>query len=1142
MSRQVWIVLVALVLALAAVLLVTQLEPATVPARAQENVAPAASTSRANEPGSTLAAVPEDTPRASAPGAPAMTDAASSAIDDSELADATWIGGRVVWPEGTPLDEELWVVAKGRKFEKRPLHKVRVESDGRFRVAFAKKTKSATLALEAHYLYLPETMSVALATPPADLVLQPKLGGRVRGTCTVPLGRKDLLERARGAAVRLSGWDTFTRESNSESQRASKLDDALAFDVGGLSPAFQYQLQVQPKEMAPARRGELKIEAGKTLTFELALTEGARVSGRTLDEHGEPVAGVGLGLRYPRRSEWGRFSSDKEGKFTLAGLQPGELTLNARKNGFRPAEKSIGALHDGDVRDNVELVLDRGLSIRGRVQWPDGSPAAEALVRAKGQDAQEVYGFDGEGVRSAADGTFEISGLGDGSYDLSASARRVADSNANAADASAKPAEQDASEKASAESGDDAKPRKPRAHGPTSNADLPGVAGGAQGVVLVLGSGLSLSLRVLDDTGAPVTKVVLTSMPLGDESWQRDFRRRQSRSLESADGRYTLEGLSAGRWAITATANEVSSDEETFELPLAAEASALIVPRPCELRGRVVDVAGKPAPGARVRRIEARQNDFDLELTGKRKGSQWAECDADGQFVFDHTAAGPARLVASAADAADSAPLDTTVVAGGTNAVELALRAGGTIRGLVLARDGRPESGRTLLGWCADNAGRSLRTSTDEQGRFAFEHVTAGSWQLNLQARVSADGTEETVTHESQSRSVQIADGQTVELQFGGVDKDAIQVRGRVTRAGKMLAAVNVHAWSLRPSNGSNEPRSASARTNDAGVYELALPSSGSWSFYFTDAEGATLTRRADVPAGAAFTLDIELPSGVLRGRLVDREGRGVARQSVSVQLPAETPRDNDDVSGAHARSGDDGSFSFQSLAPGHYEVVVGSRWGQGSEARYGGARRADVIVPEKGEAQALVIVLEKAGRIVGTVLGLDGRALADARVAIEPVDPRGTLTGADAESDERGRFTVNGLSPGEYLVRAAHGPDVTREAQRVEVRSGEKSEVQLSLQRGGSIVVTALDSDGRRVGAGCRFTDERGVDVPPLGDVEPVADPAGGEPSWRYSGLPPGRYRVRAANRARVEASAEAVVTSGSETPVVLRFASSPR
>ena len=83
---------------------------------------------------------------------------------DAELARGLWVEGRVVFPPGTPPDERVEVVARGRKLKHGPPHAVRVAEDGSFRVAFGAGTKSGRLELKARYLYLEAPCVIA---PPA---------------------------------------------------------------------------------------------------------------------------------------------------------------------------------------------------------------------------------------------------------------------------------------------------------------------------------------------------------------------------------------------------------------------------------------------------------------------------------------------------------------------------------------------------------------------------------------------------------------------------------------------------------------------------------------------------------------------------------------------------------------------------------------------------------------------------------------------------------------------------------------------------------------------------------------------------------------------------------------------------------------
>ena len=88
-----------------------------------------------DEPAKALAsgAVPElETPAMPPSSAKPPTDRAPLAVlpsdvPASELADGTWVEGVVRFPEGTPLDERAVVVADGRAFSGKRLHKAPIQ-------------------------------------------------------------------------------------------------------------------------------------------------------------------------------------------------------------------------------------------------------------------------------------------------------------------------------------------------------------------------------------------------------------------------------------------------------------------------------------------------------------------------------------------------------------------------------------------------------------------------------------------------------------------------------------------------------------------------------------------------------------------------------------------------------------------------------------------------------------------------------------------------------------------------------------------------------------------------------------------------------------------------------------------------------
>src|SRR5262249_51616065 len=116
-----------------------------------------------------------------------------------------------------------------------------------------------------------------------------------------------------------------------------------------------------------------------------------------------------------------------EGMFAIDGVEPGKLTLEAQGAGLALASLEVGDLVDGDVREGLEIVLPLGEPVRGRVQWPDGGAAGGSSIEYVATEAPEDRRIDfGDGsptCTAAADGTFEIVGLGKNAVQLTAKLR-----------------------------------------------------------------------------------------------------------------------------------------------------------------------------------------------------------------------------------------------------------------------------------------------------------------------------------------------------------------------------------------------------------------------------------------------------------------------------------------------------------------------------------------------------------------------------------------------------------------------------------------------------------------------------------------------------------------------------------------------
>src|SRR5688572_6061240 len=222
------------------------------------------------------------------PTAPAPTAATprreAASGREAELARGHWIEGRVLFPAGTPADEEVFVTANGKELEDGGHHRVAVARDGSFRVAFGEKTRTGRFELEARYLYLDHIERWKSTESDGKVVLAPQLGTRIVGRVRLPAGAEAAsvggrleLELARGAGASL------------DAARLHELSAGLEFHFDALPPArdpdLVYELSYDGEAFL-GRAAKLVAEAGKTLEVELELRPGTVLSGSVRDEEG----------------------------------------------------------------------------------------------------------------------------------------------------------------------------------------------------------------------------------------------------------------------------------------------------------------------------------------------------------------------------------------------------------------------------------------------------------------------------------------------------------------------------------------------------------------------------------------------------------------------------------------------------------------------------------------------------------------------------------------------------------------------------------------------------------------------------------------------------------------------------------------
>ncbi len=105
------------------------------------------------------------------------------------------------------------------------------------------------------------------------------------------------------------------------------------------------------------------------------------------------------------------------GHFTLEGLMPGTAVLDAKLEGYAPADPMRLAVRATVRRDDLVLALNVARTLTGRVVDADGEPVANAKVKAKRVRSDVPF----RSGKTSSDGTFEIEGLDGGPHTITVS-------------------------------------------------------------------------------------------------------------------------------------------------------------------------------------------------------------------------------------------------------------------------------------------------------------------------------------------------------------------------------------------------------------------------------------------------------------------------------------------------------------------------------------------------------------------------------------------------------------------------------------------------------------------------------------------------------------------------------------------------
>ena len=654
-------------------------------------------------------------------------------VERTSAAQSPTLSGRVLLPESTPSDEQLWVELEDHSA------RARVSASGTFELPLPVGTKAGALLLEGTYLYLQEPAAFALADS-HEIILEPVLGACIAVHVDLPASLPEEGPLLPGVSVKWSipGMSTT---------RASSLDASGQVLLRALPTERGCHVEVIHAQLYDRYRAPLHVAPGQRLNLRFPMIRGVGIAGHVRHADGKPASGATLIAR--NRSDTGmhgvdraEVSCDEQGAFELLGLRPGRTSLYAKLEGTAEARREIAHMKDAEFLTDIELVLGAGTRIAGQVQWPDGRPAPATEIA--------IYPQYGSGVtvrvEADEDGKFEALVTTSPPYHVRA--------------------------KGALQEGPD-----------SWGALLYDVAPGSEHLILVLRLGNRVAGRVVDDAGEPVTEFKINATPLAGGSSQG--RESFKQTFTSDDGVFDFERLPDGHWQLVASASHHGSSEPlAIELPDQAGAEwILVIPRLASVSGRVTNAEGIPLVGGLVR-----------DGVGFRTTS--TKIAEDGSYHFTGLPAGNHALSAQGSESAWGPARSIGLLPGQElTGIDLVVASPASIHGTLHASMSERE-GRQIRIASFDYT-FSGNTTTDAEGRFQFEGLAADEYRIYLDFSSRGGLNREWAEKYAARSEllVTLTEGETRDLILGGPAEGTIKVQGQLTLSGAPLENQLVYVY-----------------------------------------------------------------------------------------------------------------------------------------------------------------------------------------------------------------------------------------------------------------------------------------------------------------------------------------------------------
>jgi protocatechuate 3,4-dioxygenase beta subunit len=892
------------------------------------------------------------------------------------------------------------------------------------------------------------------------------------------------------AGVRLSVTTAAFSFRDDVRSRRTRTDGKGRFRIGGLA-SRRYTVRASKAEYLPVSMPGVVAAVSTPGIVAIALQKAAGIAGRVTDDSGAPVPGARVRLardsnvrallRGGPSAYFGApgVTSGPDGTFRMRGLSAEKnVTLEAAKTGYVTAKRHGLTVKAGEVVKDAALVLKRGLESRGRVVDVAGQPVAGAEIRlSQAERGGSRFMFQMAGMNrekpdasSGPDGSFRVAGLEAGEYALAVSKDGYATKRI-----------------------------------PSVTVQAPGPN---EWTAVVLAAGVPIVGLVRNSKGEAIVGADVFAFG-GEAGGTRS-------STTDPEGRFRLEGFSADRpMMMTIVADGYSALQR--RVTPSPEELLLVLKTSGTIRGRVEDTAtNRPITDFTATYTEARggfAGGMRMVMAGGETQKTFQS--PDGSFELADVPPGK-WIIRASSPAYRPADVSGIELAEGETkeGIVISLKKGAVVSGRVL--DPRRGTGvpNAAVAWSEGSqegmgpgmavlagldGGAETAVTTDADGRYRFDGLPAGKITL------SASHTDFLEV----SRQIELENEASADLTLSLGSSIAGTVVGKDGRTGVPGAQV------LLREQGSSNWGDDSTRADASG------------NFLFEHLKAGRYGVSARSNAGTTSWKDVVLAESQRQDGVLLEMATGATVKGQVSGLPAEraggvgifaSGSDYQDSS----ITGDDGAFTLRDVPSGVLRLQASTAF----PSMRSTSRNLDV--PEGASEVPVEIVFEGTSRLSGRVTRGE-KPISNAFVSATPDPPTASWGRASDQTDEDGRYSIEGLSDGNYLVQLSGQGVSHRKSFAV---SGDTSgDIDVPMITISGIVTESGSSDPLE---GASVQAESGKETGPYAIKRAVTDSRG---FYSIENVDPGNYQLTA-RKEGYQLKTQPVSVSGSPVELNLSLA----